>query len=231
GPGADAGRLHARGPVRGGAALARQSRRDASPAAGIRAPAPGAAPRRLGLGGGGDRRAAGAARWRDRGSHGMSRRALRIARSFMPEGADGGLFPIDRKQLRVAGVDEAGRGPLAGPVAVAAVVLDPRRRIRGLDDSKKLSHAQREDLYPRIVERALAWHVELVPVDEIDRLNILQATLEGMRRCVLALGEHAQLARIDGNMLPRSLPCMAEAIIGGDALEPAIMAASILAKV
>src|SRR5690606_24241903 len=149
----------------------------------------------------------------------------------MPEGADGGLFPIDRKQLRVAGVDEAGRGPLAGPVAVAAVVLDPRRRIRGLDDSKKLSHAQREDLYPRIVERALAWHVELVPVDEIDRLNILQATLEGMRRCVLALGEHAQLARIDGNMLPRSLPCMAEAIIGGDALEPAIMAASILAKV
>lgn len=161
----------------------------------------------------------------------MSRRALRVARSFMPEGADGGLFPIDRRQLRVAGVDEAGRGPLAGPVAVAAVVLDPRRRIRGLDDSKKLSHAQREDLYPRIVERALAWHVELVPVEEIDRLNILQATLEGMRRCVLALGEHAQLARIDGNMLPRSLPCMAEAIVGGDALEPAIMAASILAKV
>src|SRR5690606_4197341 len=90
------------------------------------------------------------------------------------------------------------------------------RRIRGLDDSKKLSHAQREDLYPRIVERALAWHVELVPVEEIDRLNILQATLGGMRRCVLAPGEHAPLARTAGNMLPRP---------------PAIMAASILAKV
>lgn len=162
----------------------------------------------------------------------MSRRALRIARSSSPgAGAEAGLFPLDRRRLRVAGVDEAGRGPLAGPVAVAAVVLDPRRRIRGLDDSKKLSHAQREALYPRIVERALAWHVELVPVEDIDRLNILHATLEGMRRCVVALGAHAELARIDGNMLPRALPCMAEAIIGGDAVEPAIMAASILAKV
>ena len=160
----------------------------------------------------------------------MSRPRARVARTS-PGPDDMGLFPIERRRLRVAGVDEAGRGPLAGPVAVAAVVLDPKRRIRGLDDSKKLSPARREALYPLIVERAVAWHVEMVQVEEIDRLNILQATLEGMRRCVLALGAHAELARIDGNMLPKALPCMAEAIIGGDAVEPAIMAASILAKV
>lgn len=141
------------------------------------------------------------------------------------------MFAIDRRRLRVTGVDEAGRGPLAGPVAVAAVILDPRRRLRGLDDSKKLTRAQREAIYPRIVERALAWHVEMVPVEEIDRLNILQATLEGMRRCILALGPQVELVRIDGNAVPRALPCLAEAVVGGDALEPAIMAASILAKV
>jgi ribonuclease HII len=141
------------------------------------------------------------------------------------------LFAIDRRRLRVAGIDEAGRGPLAGPVAVAAVILDPKRRLRGLDDSKKLSHAQREALYPRIIERALAFHVEMVAVEEIDRLNILHATLEGMRRCVVALGPQVEMARIDGNAVPRGLSFMAEAIVGGDALEPAIMAASILAKV
>ncbi|UNK59108.1 ribonuclease HII [Pseudoxanthomonas daejeonensis] len=141
------------------------------------------------------------------------------------------LFVVDRAGLRVAGVDEAGRGPLAGPVAVAAVVLDPARRIDGLDDSKKLSHARREALYPLILERALAWHIEMVAVEEIDRLNILHATLEGMRRAIAALGPQVELARIDGNTLPRGLNCMAEAIVGGDALEPAIMAASILAKV
>jgi ribonuclease HII len=146
-------------------------------------------------------------------------------------GSDIGLFPIDRALLRVAGVDEAGRGPLAGPVAVAAVILDPARAVAGLDDSKKLSHGQREALYPLIVERALAWHIEMVTVEEIDRLNILHATLEGMRRAVVALGPQVQLARIDGNALPRGLPCLAETIVGGDALEPAIMAASILAKV
>ena len=144
---------------------------------------------------------------------------------------DAGLFAIDRARLRVAGVDEAGRGPLAGPVAVAAVILDPARPIAGLDDSKKLSPARREALYPAIVGRALAWHLEMVAAEEIDRLNILQATLEGMRRCVLALGPQVELARIDGNAVPRGMPCMAEAIVGGDALEPAIMAASILAKV
>jgi len=146
-------------------------------------------------------------------------------------GAGMGMFAIDRSLLRMAGVDEAGRGPLAGPVAVAAVILDPARRIDGLDDSKKLSHVQREALYPLIVERALAFHIEMVAVEEIDRLNILHATLEGMRRCVVALGPQVELVRVDGNTLPRGLPCMAEAIVGGDALEPAISAASILAKV
>lgn len=134
-------------------------------------------------------------------------------------------------QLLVAGVDEAGRGPLAGPVSVAAVILDPSRPIAGLNDSKKLSEKKREALYPLIIERALAWHIEFVDAAEIDELNILQATLTGMRRALCALSPTAQLARIDGNRLPRELPCPAEAVIGGDAIEPAIMAASILAKV
>ncbi|MFT3762673.1 MAG: ribonuclease HII [Pseudoxanthomonas sp.] len=131
----------------------------------------------------------------------------------------------------VAGVDEAGRGPLAGPVAVAAVILDPARPIDGLDDSKRLAEAKREALYPLIVERALAWRLEFVETGEIDRLNILQATLAGMRRAVAALQPAARHALIDGNRLPKDLPCPAEALVGGDAREPAIMAASILAKV
>lgn len=135
------------------------------------------------------------------------------------------------RPLRIAGVDEAGRGPLAGPVSVAAVILDPAHPIMGLDDSKKLSEAAREALYPRIVERALAWRIEFVEREEIDGLNILQATLTGMRRALQALSPAADLARIDGNRLPKDLPCAAEALIGGDAIEPAIMAASILAKV
>ena len=133
--------------------------------------------------------------------------------------------------LLVAGVDEAGRGPLAGPVSVAAVILDPSRPIAGLDDSKKLSEKKREALYPLIIEHALAWHIEFVEPAEIDTLNILQATLTGMHRALCSLSPAAQIARIDGNRLPRDLPCPAEAIIGGDALEPSIMAASILAKV
>jgi ribonuclease HII len=132
---------------------------------------------------------------------------------------------------RVAGVDEAGRGPLAGPVTVAAVILDPLRPIDGLNDSKKLSEARREALYPLIVERALAWHIAFVEATEIDDLNILQATLTGMRRALEALSPSATFARIDGNRLPKGLPCPAEALVGGDAIEPAIMAASILAKV
>jgi ribonuclease HII len=131
----------------------------------------------------------------------------------------------------VAGVDEAGCGPLAGPVVVAAVILNPRRRIAGLNDSKKLSPARREALYPQIVERAVAWRVEFVPVDEIDTFNILQARLTGMCRALRALDPAATHARIDGNRLPVDLPCEAEAIVGGDGLDPAIMAASILAKV
>lgn len=133
--------------------------------------------------------------------------------------------------LRIAGVDEAGRGPLAGPVAVAAVILDPSRPIAGLGDSKALSEARREALEPLIRERALAWHIELVSAAEIDRLNILRATLAGMARAVHALVPTAQHALIDGNRLPPDLPCPAEALVKGDAREPAIMAASILAKV
>ncbi|HEV2681881.1 MAG TPA: ribonuclease HII [Rhodanobacter sp.] len=131
----------------------------------------------------------------------------------------------------VAGVDEAGRGPLAGPLAVAAVILDPDRPIAGLNDSKKLSEAKREALYPQIIERALAYCVVLIEPDEIDRLNIFQATMAGMSRAVAGLTPVAHEALIDGNKLPKDLPCPGRAIVGGDALEPAISAASILAKV
>jgi len=140
------------------------------------------------------------------------------------------LFPAPVFRL-IAGVDEAGRGPLAGPVSVAAVILDPDRPIDGLNDSKQLTEVQREALYPLIIERALAWRVEFVHREEIDRLNILQATMEGMRRAVKALQPKAELARIDGNRIPARLSCPAEALVGGDRLDAAIMAASILAKV
>lgn len=133
---------------------------------------------------------------------------------------------------RIAGIDEAGRGPLAGPVVVAAVVFDPARpRINGLADSKQLCAKRREALHGRIVERALAWHVVFVEVDEIDRINIFQATMVGMRRALEGVRDVAELARIDGNALPRDLCCPAEAWIGGDARDRTIMAASILAKV
>lgn len=132
----------------------------------------------------------------------------------------------------VAGVDEAGRGPLAGPVAVAAVVFCPDRpRLNGLDDSKQLTAARREQLYERILDRALAWHVVMVEVGEIDSLNIYQATMLGMRRAVEGVAHVAQFARIDGNVVPKGLPCAAQALVGGDGLDRAIMAASILAKV
>lgn len=133
--------------------------------------------------------------------------------------------------LLVAGVDEAGRGPLAGPVVVAAVILDPARPIAGLADSKVLSPARREQLAIEIRERALAFSVIEVGVAEIDELNILQASLLGMSRALHALATPPRLALIDGNKLPRALPCPARAIVDGDALEPAIGAASILAKV
>jgi ribonuclease HII len=132
----------------------------------------------------------------------------------------------------VAGVDEAGRGPLAGPVVVAAVVFDPARpRINGLDDSKRLTPARREALYERIIERALAYSVVFVEVEEIDRINIYQATMVGMQRAIAGVVHVAGLARIDGNAVPRDLPCPAEALVGGDGRDRAIMAASILAKV
>lgn len=129
----------------------------------------------------------------------------------------------------IAGVDEAGRGPLAGPVVAAAVILDPARPIAGLRDSKQLSAARRERLAPLIRERALAWCVAEASVEEIDTLNILQATLLAMRRAVQGLTRTPELVLVDGNQLPR-LDCEARAIVGGDALEPAISAASILAK-
>ena len=135
------------------------------------------------------------------------------------------------ERLRIAGIDEAGRGPLAGPLVVAAVVFPPGRTpVNGLDDSKALSPARREALAPRIRERALAWSVVVVDVEEIDRLNIYWATMAGMRRALLEVAHACDAARIDGNALPRDLPLPAEAWIGGDARCRAIMAASILAK-
>jgi ribonuclease HII len=137
----------------------------------------------------------------------------------------------DRHVIYTAGVDEAGRGPLAGPVVVAAVVLDPLKPIDGLNDSKKLSEARREKLYPLLIERARAYCVIVIESEEIDRLNIFQATMAGMSRAVAGLTPAATEALIDGNKLPKDLPCPGRAIVGGDALEPAISAASILAKV
>jgi ribonuclease HII len=131
----------------------------------------------------------------------------------------------------IAGVDEAGRGPLAGPVVVAAVILDPARPIAGLADSKTLGAARREALDAQIRERALAFSVVEIGVADIDRLNILQATLLGMARALAALAPAPQLALIDGNRLPGDLCCAARAIVDGDATEPVIGAASILAKV
>ncbi|KZE34978.1 ribonuclease HII [Crenobacter luteus] len=130
----------------------------------------------------------------------------------------------------IAGVDEAGRGPLAGAVFAAAVILDPARPIAGLADSKKLSEKQRDALAPLIRERALAWCVASASVAEIDTLNILHATMLAMRRAVEGLAVAPDEALIDGNRVPTGLAMRARAIVKGDALEPAISAASILAK-
>lgn len=131
---------------------------------------------------------------------------------------------------RVAGVDEAGRGPLAGPVVAGAVILDPDRPIEGLRDSKKLSAARRETLYEQICDRALAWATGSASVAEIDSLNILQATMLAMQRAVAGLRPAAEYALVDGNRCP-DLGCPAQAIVRGDSLVAAISAASILAKV
>ena len=130
----------------------------------------------------------------------------------------------------ICGVDEAGRGPLAGPVVAAAVILDPARPIAGLADSKKLSAARREKLAGEIRTKALAWHVAEVSVAEIDTLNILQATLLAMQRAVAGLPVMPDEALIDGNRCP-PLTMPARAIIGGDATVAEISAASILAKI
>ena len=133
----------------------------------------------------------------------------------------------------VCGVDESGRGPLAGPVLAAAVILDPTRPIAGLNDSKKLSARQRAALAEEISAKALAWAVAAANVEEIDRINILQASLLAMQRAVSALAARHQLApvrvMVDGNHCPR-LQYPVEAIVGGDGKIAAIAAASILAK-
>ena len=131
---------------------------------------------------------------------------------------------------RVAGVDEAGRGPLAGPVVAGAVILDPHNPIDGLQDSKRLTAARRELLYEEIQEKALAWAVASADVGEIDRINILQATMLAMQRAVAALQPAAEHALIDGNRCP-DLACPAQAIVKGDSRVAAISAASIMAKV
>ena len=130
----------------------------------------------------------------------------------------------------LAGVDEAGRGPLAGPVVAAAVILDPRQPIAGLADSKKLTARRRERLYDEICAKALCCSIGLASVAEIDRLNILQATLLAMQRAVAGLRLPPAKVLVDGNRLP-TLGVLAEAIVDGDATVPAISAASILAKV
>lgn len=130
----------------------------------------------------------------------------------------------------LAGVDEAGRGPLAGPVSAAAVILRPDRPIAGIDDSKKLSPARRDALDLRIREESFAWSVAWASVEEIDRLNILQASLLAMRRAVAALDVRPERVLVDGNRCP-DFGIEAEAVVGGDGLIPAIGAASILAKV
>jgi len=129
----------------------------------------------------------------------------------------------------VCGVDEAGRGPLAGPVVAAAVILDPARPIAGLDDSKKLSEKRRDELAIAIRAQALAWSVAEASVEEIDRLNILHATLLAMQRAVAGLSLHPERALVDGNRCPR-LDIPVEAVVKGDGKIAAIAAASILAK-
>ena len=132
--------------------------------------------------------------------------------------------------MLIAGVDEVGRGPLAGPVVAAAVILDPERPIDGLADSKKLSEKKREVLFELIQQRALAWCIGRAEVEEIDSINILQASLLAMKRAVLGLPVGPDQVLVDGNKLP-DLNYPMRAIIKGDQLEPAISAASILAKV
>ena len=134
------------------------------------------------------------------------------------------------KPLRIAGIDEVGRGCIIGPVIAAAVILDPERPIQGLTDSKKLSDKKRRQLAAEIMSSALGWAIGRAEASEIDTINILQASLLAMHRAVSQLNPAPDLARVDGNRLPL-LPCPGEAIVQGDLLMSEISAASILAKV
>jgi len=147
----------------------------------------------------------------------------------MPLFATGETAGFDSTAILICGVDEAGRGPLAGPVSAAAVILDAANPIPGLNDSKKLTEKQRERLAPLIRERALAWAVAYASVEEIDRLNILQATLLAMQRAVLALSIQPQQVLVDGLYCPQT-GITSQAIVKGDSKVAAIAAASILAK-
>jgi ribonuclease HII len=138
---------------------------------------------------------------------------------------------IKKAQWPVAGIDEAGRGPLAGPVAAAAVILDMHNLPRGLDDSKALTPDEREKLYGIILAKALAVGVAFASAQEIDRVNIRQATFLAMRRALAALSVSPFYALVDGNDLPPGLRCAAETIVKGDAISVSIAAASIVVKV
>lgn len=138
---------------------------------------------------------------------------------------------MEQTNLFIAGVDEAGRGPLVGSVVAAAVILDPDHPIAGLNDSKKLTEKKREKLFIEIQEKALAWSIAEATHTEIDELNILQATFLAMRRAVDGLQEQPMKVIVDGNQIPKGMTIACEAIVGGDATHAEISAASILAKV
>ncbi|OTG82080.1 ribonuclease HII [Acinetobacter sp. ANC 5054] len=133
--------------------------------------------------------------------------------------------------MKIAGADEAGRGPLVGSVVAAAVILDPENPIEGLNDSKKLTEKKREKLFIEIKEKALAWAIAESSAQEIDEINILQASLLAMRRAVEKLNIQPDHLLVDGNKVPQGLSMSCDAVVGGDAIHPEISAASILAKV
>jgi len=141
-------------------------------------------------------------------------------------------FALERKTGGpVAGIDEVGRGPLAGPVHAAAVILNPRKLPKGIDDSKAMTEAKREAAFDEIMRKALAVGIGMASVEEIDGINILQATMLAMTRAVDALAVTPVFALVDGNRVPTGLPCPAQAVIKGDAKVLSIAAASIIAKV
>ena len=131
----------------------------------------------------------------------------------------------------IAGIDEAGRGPLAGPVVVAAVILDRDSYIEDLNDSKLISEKKREKLFLEIMEKSQDWKIKIIPSQKIDEINILQATLYGMEQVVMALNIRPDICLIDGNNIPTGIKSFSKAIIKGDAKYASIAAASILAKV